>query len=414
MKTLEPHPEKQHCRISDDQNGTVRRQTRIIMLLILMTSLGVFPLDVILPSFPALADHFETDTAQIAFSLSFFAVGFAISQLAIGPLSDQLGRRTLLLAGLGLAVGGAIGCTFADDLQTFLGFRLMQAIGCGCFVLANAIIQDQFLDHQRRQMRILMVSISGICISVSPLLGTMLQMAGGWQGSFHVFAALGLGTIWLTWKLMPADNPSRSISSIQWRERFRPCITVEFAGLSLLSAVAFASHFSFIVISPLLFLDRLGFTSLEFALSLLCYSLAYICGGYVASRLGNITSASVQMMAGLALILGAGVVIILLPETWRDSLPGILVPMIICTAGASILRPAATCQAPDLSAQSAGTASSLLNTVVFVVGGIVSAFVSGADGQLFQALGWTFAVLGIAGILLLNVLTFLDRRARPR
>ncbi|WP_296249205.1 MFS transporter [Pseudomonas sp. UBA4194] len=410
MKTLEPHPEKQHCRISDDQTGTVRRQTRIVMLLILMTSLGVFPLDVILPSFPALADHFDTDTARIAFSLSVFAVGFAISQLAIGPLSDQLGRRTLLLAGLGLAVGGAIGCTFADDLQTFLGFRLMQAMGCGCFVLANAIIQDLFADQQRRQLRILMVSISGICISVSPLLGTMLQMAAGWQGSFYVFAALGLVTIGFTWKLMPGDNPGSACSGVRWRDRFRPCLTLEFAGLSLLSAIAFASHFSFIVVSPLLFLDRLGFTPLEFALSLLCYSLAYIAGGYAASRLGSFASANTQMMAGLALILVAGTAIILLPEAWRESLPGILVPMIICTAGSSILRPAATCQALDLSAQSAGTASSLLNTVVFIVGGVVSALVSSADGQLLQTLGQTFVVLGVIGILLLNVLIFLNSR----
>ena len=180
-----------------DLKRTDQRQAGIIALLILMTSLGVFPLDVILPSFPALAEHFQTSTTRIAFSLSIFAMGFAFSQIAIGPLSDRFGRRKLLLAGLGLAVSGAIGCTMAQDFSSFLTFRLVQAIGCGCFVLANAIIQDLFFGTQRRQLRILMVSISGICISVSPLIGTMLQTVAGWTASFHVFAALGVVTIWL-------------------------------------------------------------------------------------------------------------------------------------------------------------------------------------------------------------------------
>jgi DHA1 family 2-module integral membrane pump EmrD-like MFS transporter len=109
-----------------DLKPTAQRQTGIITLLILMTSLGVFPLDVILPSFPALAEHFQTSTSRIAFSLSVFAIGFAISQIAIGPLSDRFGRRKLLIGGLGLAVSSAIGCTFAQDFPTFLAFRLVQ------------------------------------------------------------------------------------------------------------------------------------------------------------------------------------------------------------------------------------------------------------------------------------------------
>ncbi|CAI3786608.1 Inner membrane transport protein YdhC [Pseudomonas sp. MM227] len=396
-----------------DLKRTDQRQAGIIALLILMTSLGVFPLDVILPSFPALAEHFQTSTTRIAFSLSIFAMGFAFSQIAIGPLSDRFGRKKLLLAGLGLAVSGAIGCTMAQDFSSFLAFRLVQAIGCGCFVLANAIIQDLFFGTQRRQLRILMVSISGICISVSPLIGTMLQTVAGWTASFHVFAALGVVTIWLARKLMDQDSISSSSINVGWSDRFGPCMKLRFIGMSLLSAIAFASHFSFIVISPLFFLEKLGFTSMEFAFSLLCYSLAYVGGGYAASRLGRVTSVHVQMTAGLTLILGSGTAIILMPETWQLSFASILVPAIFCTAGASILRPAATSEALDLSEQSAGTASSLLNTTVFIIGGVVSAFVSNSSHQLLQTLGWTFVLMGASGVLLLNALAFLARRAPP-
>ncbi|WP_238536588.1 hypothetical protein [Pseudomonas sp. M47T1] len=60
----------------------------ILTLLLAMVLLGVFPLDVILPSFPALSNHFATPSSDIALSISLFALGVAISQFFLGPLSD--------------------------------------------------------------------------------------------------------------------------------------------------------------------------------------------------------------------------------------------------------------------------------------------------------------------------------------
>lgn len=83
--------------------GSLRRHL-CSTLLILLCLLGVFPLDVILPSFPALSDEFRVDTKQIAYSVSFFAVGVAMAQIVIGPLSDGIGRKRLLLAGLSVSI----------------------------------------------------------------------------------------------------------------------------------------------------------------------------------------------------------------------------------------------------------------------------------------------------------------------
>ena len=65
-----------------------------IFLLLSMVVLGVFPLDVVLPSFPALADYFQRTPGDIALSISLFAIGISLSQLLIGPLSDRIGRKS--------------------------------------------------------------------------------------------------------------------------------------------------------------------------------------------------------------------------------------------------------------------------------------------------------------------------------
>lgn len=172
---------------------TARQRRGAVSLLLAMVLLGVFPLDVLLPSFPALAAHFRNTPTDIALSISLFAVGIAFAQVSIGPLSDVIGRKGLLLAGMIVSILGALGCVMTSDYSLFLMFRIVQAVGCGCFVLSQALVQDLFEGKERDRLRILMVTASGVFISVSPLAGTFLQATLGWRGSFWV------SLHWLQW-----------------------------------------------------------------------------------------------------------------------------------------------------------------------------------------------------------------------
>lgn len=155
-----------------DHASNATQKTSAIILLMTMTLLGVFPLDVILPSFPALAERFQTSSADIALSVSLFAIGLSFSLMLVGPLSDSLGRKKLLLGGMSVALVGAAGCVIASQYSWFLFFRVIQALGCGCFVLSQALVQDLFEGQEQERLRIAMVTASGIFISLSPLFGT--------------------------------------------------------------------------------------------------------------------------------------------------------------------------------------------------------------------------------------------------
>lgn len=172
------------------------------LLLILLCLLGVFPLDVILPSFPALADAFRVEPKQIAYSVSLFAFGVAVAQIFIGPLSDRTGRKRLLIVGLGVSIAGATGCLLSTDYEIFLAFRLLQAAGCGSLVLGQALVQDLYSGKQRNTMRIMLTSASGLFISISPVAGAALQQSIGWAGSFTVFIGIAFVVIILAWVLL--------------------------------------------------------------------------------------------------------------------------------------------------------------------------------------------------------------------
>lgn len=380
-----------------DHSPATPKNTAAVILLLTMTLLGVFPLDVILPSFPALAERFNTSSADIALSVSLFAIGLSFSLMVIGPLSDSLGRKKLLLAGMAVAIAGALGCMAATEYPWFLLFRVVQAVGCGCFVLSQALVQDLFVGRQQERLRIALVTASGIFISLSPLLGTWLQANLGWQGSFGVFVGLGLLVILKAWVLLenrPGTAPGQRHILAAYRLVFAD---LSFVGYWLISALAFACHFSFIVISPLIFMEQLQLTPYQYSLALLLYGAAYVLGGAGAGVMNRYLQANTQIVTGLGLIALSGLLMLLL-QPFELSVATVLVPMIVCTAGTTITRPVATSRAMGIFAHNAGTSASAGNMLVFIAGGLISGFISLSASNLVMALGLCF--LGLSAIAL--------------
>ncbi|SCY87078.1 MFS transporter [Pseudomonas sp. NFACC37-1] len=396
--------------MTDPQNRLAARKPATVGLLLTLTLLGVFPIDVVLPSFPALSEHFERSSADIALSVSLFAVGIALSQLLVGPLSDVMGRKNLLLIGIAVSAVGAAGCVLADGYGAFLFLRVVQALGCGCFVLSQALIQDLFTGQEQQRLRIFLVTCGGIFISVSPLAGTGLQSWMGWRGSFLVFIALAIGAFISACRLLQrpvADSQPRRLDFIASYRKV--CGDFSFMAYWLTSALAFSCHFSFIVISPLVLIDQLRLSPEAFSLALLGYGLAYIGGGAVASVLSNRIDPQTQIITGLALILAAGLLMLGLANHLGLSVSTLLLPMIVCTTGTTIARAAAHTQAMNRFPGRAGTSASAGSVLIFIVGGLTSAAISLTPLDLQLTLALCLVLLSLLGLALNALVRQRDR-----
>ena len=373
----------------------------MVFWLMTMTLLGVFPLDVVLPSFPTLAEHFHTSTTHIARSVSLFAIGFSCSMLLIGPLSDRIGRKKLLLASMVVAMMGAAGCLVASNTPQFLFFRVIQAIGCGGFILSQALVQDLFSGREQERLRIAMTTAGGIFISISPLLGAWLQLHWGWQASFYVFIALCAASLIMAQRLLHGGLPRTAPSQHNiFKAYAKVFANRHFASYATISAITFACHFSFIVVSPLIFMDQLKLSPHEYSLTLLIYGAAYVMGGVCAGFLHRRLQAATQMAVGLVLIAFSGVVMLLLAYRFGLSAPTVLVPMLLCTAGTTITRPISNSRAMSLFPDNARTAASAVAAVLFTAGGLISAFISTFTHHLSTALGLCFLILSLAALAL--------------
>ncbi|MGI4839749.1 MAG: MFS transporter [Janthinobacterium lividum] len=378
-------------------------KNKITATLILITFIGVFPLDVILPSFPAIGEHFSEPLENISLSLSIFVFGFSIAQLLIGLMSDILGRKRLLLAGLCLAGIGAAGACLSNTFYSFIFFRMLQAIGCGSFVLVNALIQDLYDRSERHTIRVLTTTASGFFISTAPLMGALLQAIGGWRASFGFFIAIALCVITVASSWIPKDLPKKGTRQQQKMGiNIKALLGEVFLKNSALSAIGFSSHFAFIVQSPIIFLDELSLSQREFSVLLLLYGLAYIAGGMIAKYINHKVAQKLHVTWGLLTMLCAGLLLSLCHAMFPVSSIGILGPMIICTCGVTILRPAATTAAMDALHDKPGTASSIHNMIIFSIGAAISAMMTLAPLAPVYSLSVTITLLTLAGLTISN------------
>lgn len=373
------------------------------LLLILLCLIGVFPLDVILPSFPALAEAFRVDPKQIAYSVSLFAFGVAVAQMVIGPLSDRVGRKRLLLGGLGISIAGAIGCLLSTDYEMFMAFRLLQAAGCGSLVLGQALVQDLYTGKQRNTMRIILTTASGVFISISPVAGAVLQQSMGWAGSFTVFIAIAIFVILLAWVLLH-ETPVLRVDNSGIQSYLPMLRDASYVSFSIQATLAFACHFSFIVVAPLVLMERLGLTPYQFSIVFIFYGLAYVVGGAIATYLNNRVRAQAQICTGFLLIGTAGAALLIWQWVAGLTVIGLMIPMILSTAGTTMVRPAAATQALARYPQQAGAAASLNSTLLFAGGGFAGTLITTAEHLLPISLGILFLSCALSGFLLLTCL----------
>jgi len=379
----------------------LKRQLASRFILITNISLiSFFPLNILLPSFPALAGEFNTSTAEIALSTSLFTLVFAISQLITGPLSDKWGRKEVLLGCIVVSTLGSIGCVLATDYPGFLLFRAIQAIGCGFFVLGHALVEDLFEEQDRARVRIYYMTLSGSFVALSPLLGSWLQTTFDWQGSFYGFALMALGMFIHAQVILPSKAVSHQRTPVSVLRTLKSIVgNRDFIRYWWIAALVFACYFALISVTPLIFMDEFKLSEYQYALVLMVYGLAYFLGGVIAGAVQKRISLTLQINIGLGLLGAAGVLLALIVNYEVMTTITLLIPMLISALAVTLVRPAAISAAMLLFSSSAGTAASAGNSIMFITAAVSSAALAQTGDNLLMTIAVGFIAFSLWGLL---------------
>jgi DHA1 family bicyclomycin/chloramphenicol resistance-like MFS transporter len=383
------------------------RHVQLILVLGTLIALGPLTIDMYLPAFPALAEDLGASESAVQLTLTGMLAGLAVGQIVIGPLSDALGRRRPLLAGLVVHALASVLCALAPSIAVLSGVRVLQGFaGAAISVVALATVRDLFsgIAFARTMSRLMLVI--GLAPIVAPSIGGFILQVTDWRGIFVVLAGAAVVLIAVAFlglrETLPVERrrsarlgPTlRTYGSLFADRTFVALVFV--AGLMFSSLFAYVSGASF-VLQTGFGLDERTF-GIVFGLNAAALTVFSQLNPALIRRYGP-----ANVLTGAILVSVAAAVALLLAGLADGPLASVLVPLTVLLGAAGLAMPNTPALALTRHGEAAGTASALLGFLQFGVGALVAPLV-GVLGSTATALGIvTLGVTGLAAVLMFGV-----------
>lgn len=352
---------------------------RFIWLIGALTGLTALSIDISLPALPLIGAALSADAQQTQLTLSAFLLGYSVSQLFIGPLSDSLGRKPVLLASLALFMVAGVGCTLATDIDALIAFRVAQGIGGSAgTILGRAIVRDTHSDGEAARMLALVTQVMFVAPMVAPLIGQGLLELGTWRLPFGVLALVGVACIAAVVARLGESLPTERRKPLSALEVARTYARFFREPLSLVPAIvvccAFAGQFAYISSSAFVMTEVFGVPRRVFPLFFGANALMLMVGSRTAARLTKQRTPRQVLQAG-ARTMALGAAGLIAGTVVRDGgIIAYVTSVAVFFVGIGMTTPSAIAVAMEPWKSAAGLAASALGAAQMAGGSGASAF----------------------------------------
>jgi len=401
-----------------------RRAAALIALLGALTAVAPLATDMYVPGFPEMARALHVSGSAVQLSMTAFLAGLVIGQLLIGPLSDRLGRRRLLIPGTALFAVLSLACAAAPTVETLTAARFLQGIaGAAGMVLARAVLADRFHGPELPRYFSLLSMVLGVAPVVAPVIGGAILSAGSWRGVFVALAVFGvllcLAVLRGVPESLPAERRHQGGVTSTFRAMGRLLGRRAFLGCTLTLAFAAAALFAYIAGSSFVFQDVYGASATLYSLIFATNACGMLLAGAAFGVLSRRRSLKTLLSASVAVASAAALLQVVLLVTVGGSLTGTWVCLFFAAFGIGGIFPASMSLGQSLGRETSGAASALLGGTQFLFGALASPLVGafGTDGAMPMAATMLGALVCSAACLVFLVRPRQDRDAptgRPR
>ncbi|WP_085706913.1 MFS transporter [Pseudomonas sp. B35(2017)] len=338
---------------------------------------------------PTLAAAFGAAFAQVQWVVLAYLLAITTLIVSAGRLGDLIGRRRLMLIGIGLFTAASLCCALAPGLGWLIAARAVQGLGAAVMLaLTAALVGDAVPKAQTGRAMGLLGTMSAIGTSLGPSLGGLLIAQTGWPSIFLINVPLGLLNGWLVWRHLPADRGGEkrvrfdhagtlalaltlAAYALAMTVTGTPGATVALLSISLLGLGLFVAverraaaplmrmalfadprraaglamtalvatvMMTTLVVGPFYLSRGLGLGSVAVGLALSVGPLVAALGGVPAGWLVDRFGTRRMVAGGLAAMAGGCVLLAVLPTGL--GLPGYLLPIALVTAGYALFQAA--------------------------------------------------------------------------
>ncbi|TDD63311.1 Bcr/CflA family efflux MFS transporter [Kribbella antibiotica] len=374
-----------------------------------LTAVAPFAIDMYVPGFPELGRELGAESSVVQLSISVFLIGLVVGQLVIGPISDRIGRRRLLLPGTALFAVLSVVCALVPTMPFLLAGRFLQGCaGAAGTVLARAVLTDRFAGPRLPFYFSIQSMILGVAPVLGPVIGGLIVTAGGWRAVFWVLAALGVVLFTAVLVQVPESLPPERRATSGIGSTFATMGTLlrdrAFTGYVLTLAFAAGAMFLYIASSSFVFQDTFGLSAAQYGLVFASNAGVML----VANVVFGITSKRIppeRLLPRYIAVALAGAVGLAIQATTAPTLAGTWICLAVVLFGIGGTFPSVTTIAQTIGRSRAGTAAALSGSGSYLFGALTSPLGGGTVG--------TMSVLMLAALALASVALLFARPWQP-
>jgi len=367
-----------------------------IALVAVMMSLTAMAVDVMLPALPQIGEALGvSDPNARQDVVIIYMLGFSIGQLAYGRLSDDYGRKPVLMVGMGIFIVGSLAASFASGFEALLIARAIQGLGAAApRVLAIAIVRDRFSGRQMARVMSFAMAVFIIIPVIAPSMGQGVLVFGTWRNVFDLLLASGvLVALWAAFRL-PESAPM-SAAPLPLGRSIRMALTVpQTLGYAIASGLAFGCVLAYVASAQQIFVDvyQLGAAfPVAFGAIALTIGTASLVNARWVERLGmrlvSHTALSAFIVLAIVLLIAA---LLGLANVWLFmGLMGALFFLF------GLVAPNFNTLAMEPQGDNAGMASSVVGFISTAAGAIAAAVIGHAFNDSVVPLAAGFVCLGV-------------------
>lgn len=270
--------------------------------------------DLVQPAMLGVTRDFNVSSSWAPSSMSFYLLGGGCIAWLMGPLSDRIGRKKVLVGG---AIFFAITCLlilFTQNIQSFLGLRFLQGMGLTVIsAVGYAAIQENFEERSAVKVMAIMGNMTLFAPLLGPIIGAFLIEYVSWHWGFVGIAVLAiLGALGLK-IAMPQDQPEKLIKQPLgniWADFKKVYQNKQFIIMTSALPLACLPIMLWIALSPVMLVEHLGMSSTQYGLAQIPVLGALILGSLVLVKIVDRYPLGQTVHMGLPLMLIGALIII--------------------------------------------------------------------------------------------------------
>lgn len=304
-------------------------------LIVLIAGLPQLSETVYTPSLPDIANALSVSDSMAEYTLTIYLLSFAFGILFWGQLSDAVGRKPCVIAGLCVFILGCIGCYMSGSITMLMASRFVQAFGGSIgSVLGQAMVRDSFHGPALGRMYAVFGSSLAVFPAVGPVVGGWIAQQYGWSNIFLfliLFAAIL--TFLVTLRLPETHHENQRQKHSIFKVAKLMLQDKKVVGLGLIVAAGNGINFSFFAEGSFYLIEQLGLSPSQYGTCFIAIASCTMMGGLLSKYLHHFHISRTIMAYGQTVVLAAtttfSVLILLgvgtmLPSNWMIALTLVL------------------------------------------------------------------------------------------